>query len=151
MAGIIPSSDDYSPDRFLRYKQEFFYTAPFYKLQQLCGPEASVFHDQTQDLFAFVESATNFFVYDMCVAVKELAENRMTVDDEALFNTYMTRVQEYSSESYRFYGLVGDLQRIAFLLETDPIRYKDLKTFREKEEIQSIIKSKKLAFEREAS
>lgn len=149
VAGIILSPDDYSPNRFLRYKQEFFYSAPFYKLRQLCGPEASVFHDETQRLFAFVESATNFFEYDLCVALKERAENRITVEAEVLVADYMAKVREYDQKSQRFYGLINELQKIAFILESNPIRYHDLKTFREKEDVRSSLEIVRNIFDKE--
>lgn len=146
-AGISPSPEDYATDCFLRYKQELFYTAPFYKLIQLCGKEAEIFHDQTQHLFAFVESATNFFQYDMCVALKEFVEgNRITVDAKTLSDDYLKAVKDYSDKSQKYYDLLNELQKIAFALETEPIRYRNLKKFRDRQEIKQTLENVKNIF-----
>ena len=146
-AGISPSPEDYATDCFLRYKQELFYTAPFYKLILLCGEEAEIFHNQTQHLFAFVESATNFFQYDMCVALKEFAEgNRITVDAKTLSDDYLKVVKDYSDKSQKYYDLLNELQKIAFALETEPIRYRNLKKFRDRQEIKQTLENVKNIF-----
>lgn len=146
-ADISPSPEDYATDCFLRYKQELFYTAPFYKLILLCGEEAEIFHNQTQHLFAFVESATNFFQYDMCVALKEFAEgNRITVDAKTLSDDYLKVVKDYSDKSQKYYDLLNELQKIAFALETEPIRYRNLKKFRDRQEIKQTLENVKNIF-----
>lgn len=146
-AGISPSPEDYATNCFLRYKQEQFYTAPFYKLIQLCGEEAKIFYVQTQHLFVFVESATNFFQYDMCVALKEFVEgNRITVNANTLFDEYLKRVKDYSDKSQKYYDLISELQKIAFVLETKPIRYRNLKKFCDRQEIKQTLENVKNIF-----
>ncbi len=146
-AGISPSPEDYANNCFLRYKQELFYTAPFYKLIQLCGKEAEIFHDQTQHLFAFVELATNFFQHDMCVTLKEFVEgNRIKVDANILFDNYLKVVKDYSDKSQKYYDLINELQKIAFALETEPIRYRNLKKFRDRQEIKQTLENVKKIF-----
>ncbi len=146
-AGISLSQKDYANDCFLRCKQELFYTVPFYKLNRLCGDEAEIFHDQTQLLFAFVELATNFFRDGMCADLKEFVEgNRFTDDAETLFNNYLEKAKYYSDKSQKYYGLINELQKIAFALETEPIRYKNLKKFRDKQEIKQTLENVKNIF-----
>lgn len=151
-ADINPSPDDYSVDRFLRYKQELFCTAPFYKLELLVGEEAKIFQDQTQHLFALVEEATNFFEYDMCVALKEFVEgNKIKIDATALCEEYLKYIDEYNNKSKKYYELINELQKIAFALETNPIRYKNLKDFRNKKEIRQNLERIKKYFNENTS
>jgi hypothetical protein len=150
--GIKPSPDDYTADRFLRYKQEQLDTAPFYKLELLVGEEAKIFHDQTQHLFALVETATNFFEYDMCVALKEFVEgNKIEVNALALCEEYLKHIDEYNNKSEKYYELINELQKIAFVLETNPLRYKNLKDFRNKKEIKQNLERIKKYFKENAS
>ncbi len=135
------ASEDYSPSRFLRYNQNFFYTAPFYKLQSLVGKEGSIFYVQTQDLFAFVEKTTNFSEYDLCTAIKEFVEgDKITADAVALYEGYMKLIEGYFKESEKYYALVGELQRIGYLMETNFIQYKDLENFQHRKEVQESLK-----------
>ncbi|QAT17485.1 hypothetical protein BU251_07040 [Candidatus Velamenicoccus archaeovorus] len=138
--GIKLSSDDYSPLRFLRMKQESLYSLPFYKLFSLTGEDGRIFYEQAQHLFILVEESTNFYEYDLCIAIKEFVEgDKIRAAATEIFDEYLKRIENFNSRSEKFYALIGELQKIAYILETNAMSYKLLIDFHDRKEIKESI------------
>lgn len=115
----IPLRKDAREKEFLLYKYESFSIIPFYKIKTLVGDD--IFWIKSQEYFAFIDSAYNFFERDLKFAIDAYYSNRVKVkvDANELSTCYMDKVKELMDESFSFSSIIMELQNIALILETD--------------------------------
>ena len=147
--GLKLNPDEYDGTKFHRYKQELFYITPFYKLRTIIGDPDNIFYKQTQHLFAFVEKTTNFFQYDLCIAIKEFLEgNKIQLTAEKLCESYMESVEGYNNESKKYYTLIKELQNIVCVIETNAMLLKDMKKLKDRDDIKKCIERLKVSLKK---
>lgn len=146
--GITLNPNEYDGTQFRRYKQELFYFTPFYKLQTIIGDTENIFHSQTCRLFAFVEKVNNFCQYDLCVAIKEFVEGgTYLITAEELCKQYKLKIEEYGDEASKYYTLIGELQNIAWIIETNAMLLEDMEKLKDRRDIKDCMKRLKKTFE----
>lgn len=137
--GIKMDRREYS-DEFKRYNIEAFYLTPFYKLTKLIGKEGKIFWDAAQELFAFVDITRGFYQDELCTVIGEYIEgNKMNTTPDKICKEFSNKIAKYNYESYKYYSILGELQNIIWILETQHIAFKKLKNFKDKPEIKECV------------
>lgn len=146
--GITLNPTEYDGTQFRRYKQELFYLTPFYKLKTIIGDTENIFYSQTCRLFAFAEKTANFCQDDLCTAIKVFVEKgTYPITAEELCKQYMLKIKEYDDEANKYYTLIGELQNIAWIIETNAMLLKDIEKLKDREDIKACISRLKKTFE----
>lgn len=137
------------------YKQPFIEPDPSlfevwrdYRLKDILDDD--IFNRVHQSLDAFIRSSYSFFMDDLCSMVRvtieggkelEVISSRETIVDE-----FLKKVIQLEKESHRFYVLLGELQVLSSLLQSERFSFSKIKTLRNRTEVKKIITTLKQHF-----
>ncbi|MBW2004798.1 MAG: hypothetical protein JRI72_09330 [Deltaproteobacteria bacterium] len=119
--------------------KKIFLISPFYKIKSLVGED--IFWESTQLLFAFVGTTYDFFENDLKFAIQTFYENDIpTAPAEKIYESYLEEIRNLHEKSNKYYKIIMELQNLAMLLETKPLNFKDISSFKDKREVKEIVK-----------
>jgi putative NIF3 family GTP cyclohydrolase 1 type 2 len=148
----VPLRKESKDKMFLTYDTRAFSIIPFYKIKSLVGDD--IFWTATQNLFAFVDTAHDFFERDLKLAIDTYCTDRqkVNVDSEKLVDSYLKKVRELMDESHAYYSILMELQNIALILETDTsLTFGKLENLKCDKKIQEVVTRLKNHFSYQSS
>lgn len=118
-----------------------------YRLADIVGDQ--FLNKVHQSLDAFVKSSYAFFQHDLCHGVRITVEGgkglKVTATNDEIFENFLEEANEWNARSYRYYSLIGELQKISSIIQTERLDFKQLKKLRERSEVsQSLQRLKEL-------
>ena len=135
----IPMRKESLAREFIMYDPKSFSISPFYKIKSLVGDDA--FWEATQLLFAFVGTTYDFFENDLKYAIQAFyREDVPMASAKKIYEGYMAEVRSLNEKSEKYYKIIMELQNLAIHLETKPLTFKDIVSFKKKPEAKEIIK-----------
>lgn len=136
-AGLAMKKEDYvSP--FIPLDYELFTITPFYRLKTLL--DDNIFWEMTQLLYAFIEKSYALFERDMLKAISYYIEsNESDTNTKDISNVYFPVLQSIEKESHKFYNILTYLLKISSLFEKEKFSFKQLGSFKERQDVKKII------------
>lgn len=135
----VPMRKEAYNREFLIYDTKSFSVSPYYKIKSLVGDD--IFWESAQSLFAFVGSAYSFFENDLKLTIQAYYNPAVeTASSDKIYECYVKKVRNLMEESYKYYKIVMELQNLAVGLETKPLSFKDLVSFKDKPLSKTIVK-----------
>ena len=119
-----------------------------YRLKEIVGDD--IFNKAHQSLDAFVRSSYAFFQDDigamLRVAIEGGKELEVKTPRNEMIAEYISKVKELYQDAKRYYGLLGELQVISTIIQTERFNFRKLKQLKNRSEIQESISRLKDAF-----
>ncbi len=140
---------------FIDYDIKYFTVVPFYKIKVLVRD--NIYWDSYQLLYAFVGKSYNFLENDLKLAIEGIESGlNLKVPVDVFCDKYLERLKELQTESFKYYKIQLELFNIAMALELNLLKsgklsFKDIKTFKDRQEIKKGIKHLKDVFGKEAN
>jgi len=135
----IPMRKESYNKEFLQYDLKSFSISPYYKIKSLMGED--VFWESAQSVFSFVGKTYSFFENDLKFTIQSYYDPKVeTASYEKIFEGYSEKVHELVEESFKYYKVVMELQNLAVALETKPLTFKKLLTFKKSPLAKIIVK-----------
>jgi len=126
-------------ENFTLYDKQSFSVSPFFKLKFLVGDD--VFWESVQLLFAFVGSAYDSFENDIKIVIQEYQKNgNKHFTYQEIYDELMEEVKKLHDKSDKYYKIIAELQNLAFMLERNPLNFKDLENFSDKPKVIKLVK-----------
>jgi hypothetical protein len=133
---------------FIDPKTEMFEYWADYRVRDLIGDD--VVNNARQSLDAFVRTSHTFIKEDLCTAVRLSVEGgkklEVTASRDVIVKDYMAELDRLNTESNRYYILLGELHKLASILQTERFSFKKIIKFRESKVALNSIKTLKAAF-----
>jgi len=135
----VPMRKESFNKEFLQYDLKSFSVSPYYKIKSLVGDD--VFWESAQSVFSFVGNAYSFFENDLKLTIQAYYNPDVeTASYEIIFDKLSSKVRELMEDSYKYYKVVMELQNLAVALETEPLSFKNLVSFKDKPLSKTIVK-----------
>jgi len=119
-----------------------------YRLLDVVGDD--IFNRVHQSLDAFVRSSYSFFQDDLGTMVRVTVEGGKELEVKAprpkMIEEYMKQLEEMDKQSTRYYLLLGELQRLSSMIQTERLSFKQLSKLRERVQIKNAIANLKREF-----
>ena len=119
-----------------------------YRLVDVVGDD--IFNRAHQSLDAFIRSTYAFFQDDLGAMVRVTIEGGKELEVKALrelmISEYMGEVENLDNQAKRYYVLLGELQKISSLIQTERFSFSNLKKLKERPEVQDCIATLKKEF-----
>lgn len=119
-----------------------------YRLKDVVGDD--IFNRAHQSLDAFVKSGYAFFQDDLCSMVRVTVEGGKSLElkatPEKMIEGYLEEVEKLDAAALRYYVLLGELQKISSIVQTERFSFKMLKKLRERREVQESVNALKEHF-----
>jgi hypothetical protein len=114
---------------FRSYNAGSFSVSPYYKIKSLIGED--VIWDSAQSVFSFVGNSYSFFENDLKLCIQKFYNTKdIDASFEEIYESYLKRVKELNEESHKYYKLIMELQNLSVELETKPISFRDINSFK---------------------
>lgn len=108
-----------------------------YRLNDIVGDD--IFFRAHQSLDAFVRSSYAFFQDDLCAMVRLTIEGgkelEVNVSREQAITKYLDEIKKLDGEVSRYYLLLGELQELASIIQTERFSFQELKELRKRPQV----------------
>ena len=119
-----------------------------YRLMDVVGDD--IFNRAHQSLDAFVRNTYAFFQDDLVAMVRVTIEGGKEIElkasREQMISEYMDEVERLDIQAKRYYILLGELQKLSSLIQTERFSFSNLKKLKERPEVQDSIATLKKEF-----
>ena len=123
-----------------------------YRLKDIVGDD--IFNIAHQSLDAFVRSTYAFFQDDLGsmvrVAVEGGKELEVRATPEQMVSEYIKEIEKLDAKSYRYYILLGELQKFSSLIQTERFSFKKIKKLKDRKEVIDCVNNLKQQFPNES-
>ena len=122
-----------------------------YLLQELIGDD--VFYKLHQLMMVFVHDANNYFMNDLCSALRLKVKGgdkiHLKATRQQIVDVYMKHSIAFDKEALKYWILLGNLQKIAFAFEKERFTFKKIRKFRKNPSVKESIETLKSQFVKE--
>lgn len=119
-----------------------------YRLQDIVGDD--IFNRAHQSLDAFVKSSYAFFQDDLGAMVRVTLEGGKELEVKAtreeMINEYLQQIENLDREAHRYYILLGVLQELTSIIQTERFSFDKLRELRSQENVKKAIEKLKVHF-----
>jgi len=133
---------------FINPETEMFEFWPDYRVKDLIGDD--IINETRQSLDAFVRNSYAFFKEDLCTAVRLSVEGgeqlKITSGRDEIIKGYFSELDRLNAESNRYYVLLGELQKLASVLQPERFSFKKIRAFRHTKLVTESVKTLKGVF-----
>jgi hypothetical protein len=144
----VDMNKDLCKTGFIDPKTELFEYWADYRVRDLIGDD--IVNNVRQSLDAFVRTSHTFFKEDLCTAVRLSVEGgkqlEVTAGRDEIVREYLAELDRLNTESNRYYILLGELQKLASVLQTERFSFKKIIKFRKSKVVMDSMKALKTVF-----
>lgn len=112
-----------------------------YRLKDIVGDD--IFNRAHQSLDAFVRSSYAFFQDDLGSMIRVTVEGgkelKVNATPEQMVRKFTIEVEKLDTDAHRYYILLGELQKISSLIQTERFSFKTLKELKDRDEVQNSV------------
>jgi hypothetical protein len=113
-----------------------------FRLLDILGDD--IFYRAHQSLDVFVRTSYAFFQDDLGAFVRLTLEGGKELEaktsrEEAIM-TYVEHVEKYDEQAKKYYILLGELQKLSSILQTERFSFRELKNLKKRQKVVQIIK-----------
>ncbi len=138
-AAKIPMRRESYNRQFTIYDPKSFTVSPYYKLKSIVGDD--VFWESAQLLFAFVGNSYSFFENDLKLCLQSYHDPDIkSAAFEQIYEGYLNQIHLLNEEANKYYKILMELQNIAVEIETRPLSFKEMTSFKNRPVIKTIVK-----------
>ena len=139
----IPMREESYNKEFKIYDPKIFLVSPYYKIKTLVGDDA--FWESAQLLFAFVSNSYSFFENDLKLCIQLYYNPDIDSEPyEKIYKVFYDEIKNLDEEAKKYYKIIMELQNLAVELETKPLSFNDIITFKDKPLSKTIVKRLRL-------
>lgn len=120
-----------------------------YRLKDIVGD--NIFKSAHQQLDAFVKESYFFFKDDLCNGIRLTLEGgkelEVTSSRKEIIEGFMEETLKFDQRSRKFYELLGELQNISRIIQTQRFNFKNLKKIKTHKVVRQAVKNLHTTFE----
>jgi len=120
-----------------------------YRLKDIVGD--NIFNCAHQQLDAFIKESYFFFKDDLCNGIRLTLEGGKELEvvssKEKITEAFMEEIQKFDQRARKFYELLGELQNISRIIQTQRLSFKNLEKLKTHKVVKQAVKKLHTTFE----